>query len=501
MPFNFPWTRIQQARARAPSIGQESRVHIHSSARLCMPLSEYARAPLLPVCWRPACACVFMLSDACSDQVLAPLKLPCWLLAGLHVACFTRLGRSPLPAWPATGTGQDTPHEDAELLAALEQSALEHALAESQRASGKAATLPGGAPAAEPDSAPRPLPAQAPAAQGAEHSSASRRQAEGEHRADAPAAGDSEPDSAAWHLAEDARLARLLQDNEIERERLQRARSSLAAAGAAGRQSPQPQVGPPTASVEWPWAALEGAAASPGVPKAGSPAASTSQLAGPAGAEREADTAGDAALARALQTQLDLEAQAAATAASAQVTAVAPAGAQPGAPPGAPTAFGMPAYGLPSAASGALGTPAAAPLGHPAPTAAPGTSWPLPGPPGPGPPARPYPTAVGLAGSAAAPANQWPPPAPRPPPPVRPAGALAQLGASAASLALGDAGCAACGGYIAPWDGAAAVGARRWHARCLVRSGFLTLAADPHFGRNCSALFVCQEHLRRFYSL
>jgi hypothetical protein len=493
MPFNFPWTRIQQARARAPSIGQESRGHIHSSARLCTQLSKHACTLSLPVYWGPACARLFTLSDACSDQVLAPLKLPCWLLAGLHVACFTRLGRSPLPAWPATGAGQDTPHADAELLAALEQSALEHALAESRRASGKAATLPGGAPASEPDGAARPPPAQAPAARGAEHSSASRRQAEGEHRADAPAAGGTEPGSAAWHLADDARLAQMLLDNEVERERLQRARSSLAAAGAAGRQSPQPQVALPTAPVEWPWAALEGAATSPGVPKAGSPAATTSHLGVTSGADREADTAGDAALARALQTQLDLEAQAAAAATSAQVTAAALAGAQPGAPPVAPAALGVTAYGTPSAASGAPGTPAAAHLAHPAPTAAAGTSWPLPGPPVPGPPAGPYPTAVGLAGSAAVPANLWQPPAPRPPPPVRPAGALAQLGASAASLALGDAGCAACGGYIAPWDGVAAVGARRWHARCLVRSVFPTLEANPHFSRNCFAMCVTHQ--------
>lgn len=41
------------------------------------------------------------------------------------------------------------------------------------------------------------------------------------------------------------------------------------------------------------------------------------------------------------------------------------------------------------------------------------------------------------------------------------------MGAMGAALQLGEAACAACGGYIAPWDGACAVGGRRWHQRCL----------------------------------
>ena len=155
-------------------------------------------------------------------------------------------------AWAAGAGSAAGRGEDAELLQALEQSALEHALAESRRTAGRSARDAPLEPSGRPDSAEEGPPAVV----------------------QEPAAG---PGTAAWRLAEDERLARLLQQNEIERQRLQAARVSLSlgkgseaaeegeAGGAdraagGGRAAAAPPAGPPQQAAEWPWAALSEAA-------------------------------------------------------------------------------------------------------------------------------------------------------------------------------------------------------------------------------------------------
>lgn len=309
-------------------------------------------------------------------------------------------------AWVA-GTGSAAGQaEDAELLQALEQSALEHALAESRHSAGRSA----------PD-APLELPGR-PVSTAAAPPAAVQE----------PAAG---PGSAAWRLAEDERLARLLQQNEIERQRLQAARVSLSLGerreaaeegkaddrnNAAGsrRAAAAPPAGPPQQAAEWPWAALSEAAATEAIAAPAHPAHASDghssdrpqqqhAAVGPASPGQGADTSSDEALARALQMQLDLEARAAAS------------GRNPMQGPG-------PSPQHPQGAA-----PGALPAGQPAPHGPPGT------------PAGPPPAPAGPAGMHAAP---WPPPAPPPaPPPPQSKPPLHQLGEHlGAALSLGDAG-------------------------------------------------------------
>ena len=309
-------------------------------------------------------------------------------------------------AWAAGTASAAGRGEDAELLQALEQSALEHALAESRRTAGRSATDAPLEPSGRPDSA-----AGAAAAPPAV--------------VQAPAAG---PGSAAWRLAEDERLARLLQQNEIERQRLQAARVSLslgkgreALEGTAGdgdraaggeRGAAALPAGPAPQAAEWPWAALSEAAATEATAAPAQPAPACVDRSsdrpqqqhaapGPVSLGQGADTSSDEALARALQVQLDLEARAAAC------------GGNPAQDPG-PSQQQQPR----GAAPGAL------PAAQPAPHGPPGTPAGAPLPP------------VGPAGMHAAP---WPPPAPPPPPQSKPP--LHQLGKHlGAALSLGDAG-------------------------------------------------------------
>ena len=309
-------------------------------------------------------------------------------------------------AWAAGAASAAGRGEDAELLQALEQSALDHALAESRRTAGRSATDAPLEPSGRPDSAASAAAAPLAAVQ-------------------APAAG---PGSAAWRLAEDERLARLLQQNEIERQRLQAARVSLSlgkgreAAGkskagdgndaaGSGRAAAAPSAGPSQQAAEWPWAALSEAAvteatAAPAQPAPASGGRSSDRprgqraAPGPVSPGQGADTSSDEALARALQVQLDLEARAAASGGN-PAQDPGPSPQQPhGAAPGALPAAQPAPHGPPS-------TPAGAPLAP-----------------------------VGPAGMHAAP---WPPPAPPPPPQSKPP--LHQLGEHlGAALSLGDAG-------------------------------------------------------------
>ena len=308
-------------------------------------------------------------------------------------------------AWVAGAGSAAGRGEDAELLQALEQSALEHALAESRRTAGRSARDAPLEPSGRPDSAEEGPPAVV----------------------QEPAAG---PGTAAWRLAEDERLARLLQQNEVERQRLQAARVSLSlgkgseaaeegeAGGAdraagGGRAAAAPPAGPPQQAAEWPWAALSEAAvaeatAAPAHPAPASDGRSADRpqqqqraASGPVSLGQSADTSSDEALARALQMQLDLEARAAA-------------------------GGGIPAQGPgPSPQQPHGAAPGALPAGQPAPL---GPSSTPAGPPPAGP--------AGPAGMHAAP---WPPPAPPPPPQSKPP--LHQLGEHlGAALSLGDAG-------------------------------------------------------------
>ena len=238
--------------------------------------------------------------------------------------------------------------------------------------------------------------------------------------AEEPAAG---PGSAAWRLAEDERLARLLQQNEIERQRLQAERVSLSLgegrgprgsragaggrAAGGGRPAAALSAAPSQEAAEWPWAALSEtaageAAATPAQPASASDGRSFDRpqqraASGPVSPGHAVDTSSDEALAHALQMQLDLEARAATSENPARGPGPLPQ--QPhGAAPGA-LAAGQPSpYGSSSMPAGLQPAPA------------------------------------GPAGTHAGP---WPPSAP-PPPPKPP---LHQLGEHlGAALSLGDAG-------------------------------------------------------------